>query len=1311
MGEADFLKGLTLPGLRDELEQSKRDLHRMEVDHNIAVFQNVAAQDDYESGQRMQENAIQSQQTQTMMLAETLAQTVEDDAIQNQFRANIFDQTERMKVGTPYPEGVPRSVRAAANHYIDAMHYMRVADKYRDSINPDGLKLLQMRYKKAQKELFDSYRKNFNLRDDEVNEIMTKRFPFIAPTFGKKEDEDGKVVPSFGPPTAQDFDTDLSVNAFMAEYSGLKQKEAQAEEKGFWEKRLDNATAIPKMVAGHFVDTALKTLSFFEILDAPLLEAGMEIANVYALSDAQFLERYPDSSVKISELNRLGRISDRTPEEEKRFQDLKKDLSEVNWLERFGMATMQGIKEAGKEVKRIVTGGEYDPSTLNEFATTVTDDPRMQEIVKQWVPLAFSAGFGLALEVKAAKMVSKLPPNVLHHTPLGRVLDVLVAGRATSWLPASHFGKIATAAAIERQARINAGIAHEKAMGAAKYGPVEASARDLTEALLNGQWEREDVREVARDVIVRLNNRIDDLSPEDKDALNALESRLKESEAMIESGRMVSLQTATLPKVEDATIRQIFDDRVASLDAVPKSGVPGMTTREGVVLYDPEMTRKTLLDGLFDGDAVATKIMNELGVSKSLMSKLIATDEEARLFALLHEEGHVKMQDYVTATMKGEGNEIRRDSETMAHMFAFDEFTRLTGKPFFQFDSGELYGPGKVVINHPKKGFIEIRAMSLPRIEPGDFITFENGRFRYNPTPDNSKFQEVLPGVVKRAKLKDAPEDVQYVFERLGGAERDFLEIENTLAQYGRSLHPKEDLFVYDFAKYDPETGKWDSPDDFNAARFGKLGGLFELAPREGESAVDYGHRVIRSFEWRFGDMEHSRLPQFPDAQPEYAKTLSPEQLLKAESLYNTWAAILHMAEQAKGTNLESRVNNFASWFKSHVNNGGASYRAVKARTESFNRQVRAQKTGLEWEQSKPGGKRNFGGNSLTDFEASSGGQVFGPGGPTGAGGAAKIPDAPGKDPGLWSGSAKGPRLDKDFMEGKSFGPDDPESVAVRSDDALANAASIEDLMRKNELGETTGELDYDKIAQMRKQEFDAQRPVIQGPVDLADRALVGTADQVRLMELEQFADSSTVSNVMSGGRINVFQISSDQLESITQRVLKGPLGPEQFNTFYRRLANNQLKGMAARLTQAGGTDQELMVFNRTMAIAKGMQEVLKDGKVSARTRAWLDELSFDPPTAPVAEGMTLDQRILSGIDAAAERHRPFLSVTEEAKKPYILDAAEKYHLLGDSTSEQTGFINAYTDFMTGNEAARLRKALQDGRKKLVNIIGGPCLG
>jgi hypothetical protein len=276
---------------------------------------------------------------------------------------------------------------------------------------------------------------------------------------------------------------------------------------------------------------------------------------------------------------------------------------------------------------------------------------------------------------------------------------------------------------------------------------------------------------------------------------------------------------------------------------------------------------------------------------------------------------------------------------------------------------------------------------------------------------------------------------------------------------------------------------------------------------------------------------------------------------------------------------------------------------------------------------------------------------------------------------------------------------DSAESATSPPQDAMSNLADIQRLVDED------GEMNLSSLAQDRRNVLaDQQQPVPSGPVTPATRSFEGTREQLRVMQLEEFAGvSSMPEDIAQNGRINVFHVGDEQLNGALKAIHDGPKGPQLFRQLQDNL-NEQISEMATRIAGMPKTSDfgsELVLFHRALAVAKGMEEIAATGKTSLTTSAWLKEMDFHAG----AVGQTVEEAITSGIQAVLDVYGFAFRVQEKGQ---ILRDKRMANLFL-SARDKDGFIEEYARIMSGPEAVKGRRELNELAKQLRAKIGGPC--
>ena len=1358
--DLEYLRATTFNQYGDPLEKYRQ----METNAMAGMAANTAAEMQEEEQYRQQQTAqvqqTQAEQADTTALFSTMGLLIDDLDTQAQFNAAVADTKKKAQYGDPYSKGVPRSIIAADNYYRDTLHMVDVAEGYDDYFDEEKRAVINAKAAAARERLVKTHMDNSGATQEEAEARVFERYKnFEVPSLFEKLDQYGlnvrrdpadiglarnpkmktpageKVTSSLigerlggaeGPeitptePVSKPFkeiwkDTRqaLKEQAALSDQAGknlfkLMREELDTQIQGAGKKageqtetfignRVADLKTGASMTVGFAAHNLMKTLELMSIIDAPLTEGGMQITNVLSMSDEEFLKHYPEDAARVSRLAHLEGMSLRTPEEDKEAAALRKDLTTVNWAERLGVSLREGAKAWGRDVVRIATGQQYDPAVLNEFASNVTDDPRMQSLVKMVMPFVSIVPI-LGAEMSAVRMANKAPHLFHNFTALGRFMDYVVPGRPSAWIGTSEMLGRATVQSVESASRTQVAADREAARRVWErqhvegkppaYGPAEAVSVDYMQKLSIGDFSTPEMRDLGRDIVRRV-NAADGASEADRAAAARLMVHIEEAEAFSLTGAGVGVAPPIVRNF-DERVQKVVDNLVVKHEAYPDPTLLIQHKAAGRVVgdlpkgtktfmsYDPSITAENVVHSTY-GEYMS-QLLVDRGYSPNTMQRLITNDVEAKLFVLLHEEGHVTHGDPhlpVGNLQNSSYRQILASAETAADMYAFRRFGEITGK--------------------------RLHELHRTNFTPASFadITMD-GRVVYTEVPNP-----------ERMFRGDHPNE-NYRLMVEGGTEKNYMTGLKSIAAWVKNSGKGAQTEPY--AHYT----KWGVVNKTRIVEkdFAELGKLFDIYPREISNGVGmpagtegfeaFTKRVYQAFLWRFGAtkaQQSAGTMRFPDANPVYSTGsskqsgyLSEPQLAKMEEIINAYRGINGLVKEMMGTAQEEAALNMYLWFKSYIANGGSSWEAVVAHTRTLNRLAEAY----------PSQTRQTAGQLLNDYSGSSINAAE-KAGNKGVTADEFAPIGAGSDTVLvWEAKNEFSTVGKEGKANQQHGGEGVEITTADATDAMANTTSLSDIVRRDKDGTPLmEELSITSILRERAAlRAEQMQPVPMGAVDVVQPTIKGSPDDIIVMHWEDFSNTPARPGVVLDGKVNIFLAGAKELEGAASSIHNFYGNSDRFKEIYARLVSDQI-GVMARSIAENGADSvaDLVIFNRAMATAKAMSEIIANGEVTASTARWLDSYDFKS----AARGLTHEERVVNGIGAAADDYGFMLTMQKNSQRAIDTHIAEIFDSLPENESIRSLFIDEYGKMMTGPEAVTKRGEYNKAKKRLIGIVGDAC--
>lgn len=1264
-----------------------QELARQDAVENLrGEVQYEAASAEYEAGQTSQVNAAAGGSLEIADLMNSFEVGIEEAQIQQSFNAARHDAKAREMFGGYSAEGSPRGHAAYKKAYGDALFQNTVAAEFAGSLDYDKLSTINDKSIQQRENLIRSYQKNLGFTREEAETAVHEQFGEFETKLSRKT----AINSLLGKGVTQDGQSFMDM--IMERGDAMRPAEGDAAES--WinpERGMEYTIGAGKFLFGN----VLKSLELLGIVDQPLAEGTMKYTNILNMSPEQFAENYPEESQMTAKMLEINMKENPTPEEKKQFKTMKEAMdartnemiaNNLAFVRRQDVALREGAKQAAKEAKRIITGGEYDEAVINEFVANITDDEKKQVWLKRAIPFLSVAPI-LGAERHAARMAKEMPDYFFQNTTMGKIVEVFTSSKPGSWVAGSR----ATAMAVDSSAQT---VANTKT--AVDGGDVAATKRKIVEDIANEDYSDPLTAEAATESLKKLKKMVGD-DPAGQEQVAKLESDIRQAQGTAAKDKNESVPSAHPWSVPyDAVTAPLVRETVARLNAQPLSGATdgrlGQVRPEkkgpytaGIIEYKPNLTIGEFFEASYNGSGKTT--LDRLGYGEGLLKKLITTNDEAKLFVLLHEEAHKIAGDHLEVLygskgpdqMRATNAQVRRiEQEQLAMINALHEFSQITGKPFTNVAHPHM-SPASFAHFDPESQTVRLNALPHP-----DPVTL--------PFPDDNTLAFLDPIFASGADYRKAAKAIE-------------MRVRGNITPEGQS-DPTKPVPARRMLQ-----GTYDNMREEIAIQdFADLGEAFGLPRGEGEQFVPYTKRLYAAFVDRFGASEGELaqgLNKYPDMTPELKKYQSEAQLAKIEEIVNTWRGMKDLLAKTEGTVLRDDMMNLALWYKSQISDGGANFRNVQSRIESLNRAAKGKNNGTTWAspavqrgtvvgqttvpvkgrdgkmttkaedrtsigvvEDKPRGALT----SITEAELSkSQGQVF------------PQKDREPSDPGA------------PIPENQQHGATGPEATAAREDDAMAHRVELQPGQNIEDLNQ----IERNRLAEQAR-----VQPTPEGPVTATTHSLEGSPEQLRVLELEEFARVGATEPlaVVVDKKINVFHADAKNMTANFGAILGRANGKEMFDNLYKGFVDNQLKEMAGVISDYGADSTEMLLFHRALGVAKAMQDMAKDGKISAATEDWLNSMDLRAG----ASGATNEEAILNGLRAAEGRYGFAFNMQKDYQNVIDTRMAEIYAGLPSRVARNT-FVAEYGALMSGPEAVLMRRELNAARQRLIDIVGGPC--
>jgi hypothetical protein len=803
-----------------------------------------------------------------------------------------------------------------------------------------------------------------------------------------------------------------------------------------------------------------------------------------------------------------------------------------------------------------------------------------------------------------------------------------------------------------------------------------------------------------------------DATPDDLSAADAIEASIRnwERTAAKDKGQATA---AVAPPVTNAVDPELVTkiervkERLPLIDSAPTNGQLGEATVDGI-RYKKDLTLDEFFENSYFKDRRSA--LEALGYSESMLRRLVTTDDEARLFVLLHEEGHFIAGDparqaeqwkYFSAGVPANASgratvgQLSNEREKLAMMHALEQYAKTTGRPF---------------------------SNVMPEVvTPGSFARFnpETGRFSmvWPPKPD------VVPTKRLSADELDA---FRQVAELMDGS----VDSTRTLVKTWGALAAKESP-----VRRGTRFHQGDAVEGIVLEDFVELGELFGLARKEGEALEVYGDRVYAAFTYRYGATEKemaTRTMRFADADPAFSQPYSSAQLAKMEELINGLRGVKRVNAMALDTEFEPATTEAALWFLSEVGNGGKSYQLVRARTEAMNRAAAETATHKWGVVSRPDSGPGLGTRAVETADGEMDVIEVTQPRPRGATTSVDTDDLSKSGGHVWA------QRDEGMLEpgipaktGTDFGPNRPDSRAATPEDAMYDAVSLDEMRGKRVIDGRIVDDAIDTADDELGQAYDpfsaqgeplpgspqmgiaAERAplddTLRGPVDNPMPAMQGSPEQVRVMELEDFAGvklhDGGINSFMKDRKVNIFVTDSKMIDSQFGRFMRTPEDRATAKATLDRFVNKQIATMANRLATGVASAQGMLLFHRAIATAKAMGEVMAEGRVSARTAQWLDDMSLTGATGLP----NVEQALLTGMNQALGKYGSQFTMQKNYQRVVDKQMADIFDSMATSPRAREAFIETYAAQLSGPEAIAARREINAARAVIKKAVGDAC--